>query len=142
MNTPDCMSIKTAVHLHLLSFVGFYFQFCVGAMKMNWTAKKRLLTLCYWIAITLLFLYDRSYLIQKIGLGHFVACTLVRVALLLALACFHLYYLVPQFFAERRYVIYFTSVLLSLAVYVSLQSVYDIYLYGFIIGAVNYRGFW
>jgi hypothetical protein len=109
---------------------------------MKWPAAKRLLNLGYWIVITLIFLYDRSYLIQKVGLGHFAACTAVRLFLIISLAYLHLYYLIPRFFLAKKYVTYFSLLVLSLSVYVSLQSAYDIYLYGFVIGALYYRDFW
>jgi len=109
---------------------------------MKWLAVKRLLTLGFWIVITLIFLYDRSYLIQKVGLGHFFVCTAVRLTLIISLAYLHLYYLIPRYFSNRLYLTYFTLLILSLCAYVSLQSLYDIYLYGFVIGAVDYRGFW
>jgi hypothetical protein len=109
---------------------------------MKWPVVKRLLNLGYWIIITLIFLYDRSYLIQKVGLGHFAECTALRLSLIISLAYLHLYYLIPRFFSTKRYLVYFGSLVLSLSLYVSLQSVYDIYLYGFVIGAPSYRDFW
>lgn len=109
---------------------------------MKWPRSKRLLYLGFWIIITLIFLYDRRYLIQKAGLGHFTECTVVRLALIISLAYLHLYYLIPRYFSNKQYLKYFTFLILSLALYVSLQSLYDIYLYGFVIGAVSYRDFW
>ncbi len=109
---------------------------------MKWRLAKRLLYLAFWIIVTLIFLYDRRYLIQKIGLGHFAECTLVRLFLIISLAYLHLYYLIPRYFSARKYFSYFSLLILSLGVYVSLQSLYDIYLYGFVIGAVSYRDFW
>ncbi|MDB5087470.1 MAG: LytTR family transcriptional regulator [Mucilaginibacter sp.] len=109
---------------------------------MKWPILKRLLYLGFWIIITLIFLYDRLYLIQKAGLGHFTECTVVRLALIISLAYLHLYYLIPRYFSNKEYLKYFTFLVLSLGLYVSLQSLYDIYLYGFVIGAVSYRDFW
>jgi hypothetical protein len=111
-------------------------------MQTKWPAAKRLLTLTFWVIVTLLFLYDRSYLIQKVGLGHFFECTVVRLSLIISLAYLHLYYLIPRFFSPKKYFLYFFLLVLSLCLYVSLQSIYDIYLYGFVIGAVDYRDFW
>ncbi|CAN5498932.1 hypothetical protein BH09BAC6_BH09BAC6_35350 [soil metagenome] len=111
-------------------------------MHLKWPLVKRLLNLLFWVIITLLFLYDRRYLIQKAGLGHFAECTAVRLFLIISLAYLHLYYLIPRFFSAKRYVMYFALLVLSLGVYVSLQSLYDIYLYGFVIGAMSYRDFW
>ena len=111
-------------------------------MQLKWPSLKRLLYLGFWIVVTLIFLYDRRYLIQKIGLGHFAECTVVRLFLIISLAYLHLYYLIPRYFLEKKYVSYFSLLILSLGVYVSLQSLYDIYLYGFVIGALYYRDFW
>ena len=109
---------------------------------MKWPVAKRLLILGFWILVTLIFLYDRRYLIQKIGLGHFAECIAVRLTLIISLAYLHLYYLIPRYFSAKRYFVYFTLLVLSLGVYVSIQSLYDIYLYGFVIGARYYRDFW
>jgi len=111
-------------------------------MQLKWPGVKRLLYLAFWIVVTLIFLYDRRYLIQKAGLGHFAECTAVRLFLIISLAYVHLYYLIPRYFSERKYFSYFGLLILSLGVYVSIQSLYDIYLYGFVIGAVSYRDFW
>jgi len=109
---------------------------------MKWPLAKKLLYLGFFIIITLIFLYDRRYLVQKAGLGHFVECTVVRLGLILSLAYLHLHYLVPRYFSNKKYVNYFALLVLSLGLYVGLQSLYDFYLYGFVIGVVNYRNFW
>ncbi len=111
-------------------------------MQVNRPILKSLLRLGFWVLITLVFLYDRQYLIRKISLGHFTECILVRLALIISLAYLHLYYLIPRYFFNKQYFSYFILLILSLGVYVSLQSLYDIYLYGFVIGAVYYRNFW
>jgi hypothetical protein len=111
-------------------------------MQLKWPVAKRLLDLGFWLVVTLIFLYDRRYLIQKIGLGHFAECIAIRLFLIISLAYLNLYYLIPRYFLAKRYFLYFTLLFLSLGVYVSLQSLYDIYLYGFVIGAFYYRDFW
>ena len=111
-------------------------------MHLKWPVVKRLLNLGFWIVITLIFLYDRRYLIQKAGLGHFMECTAVRLTLIISLAYLHLYYLIPRYFSTKRYFLYSCLLVLSLGLYVSVQSLYDIYLYGFVIGAFYYRDFW
>jgi hypothetical protein len=103
---------------------------------------KQLLHLGFWMLVTLIFLYDRQYLLTKIRLGHFIECIFVRVTLIISLAYLHLYYLIPRYFSNGKYVIYFVLLILSLTAYVSLQSLYDVYLYGFVIGAYTYRNFW
>lgn len=107
------------------------------------TFSSRALHLLFWTVITLIFIYDRRYLIQKFQLPeHFVACVVVRMGLLISLVYFHLNVLVPRFFKKRQFVRYTLLLLLSLGVYVSLQNAYDIYLYGFVIGDIRSRDFW
>jgi len=103
---------------------------------------KRLMELGFWIVVTIIFLYDRTYLIQKIGLGHFAECIAIRLSLIISLAYLNNYVLIPRYFFNRQYFNYSGSLVLSLAIYVSMQSLYDIYLYGFVIGAINHRNFW
>ena len=111
-------------------------------MNAQWPATKKLLHLLFWVVITMVFLFDRRYLIQKAGLGHFAECTVVRLTLIISLSYFHIFYLIPRYFSTKRYPIYFALLILSLCVYVTLQNLYDIYLYGFVIGAISYRSFW
>jgi len=111
-------------------------------MTIKWPLAKKLLHLLFWVIITTVFLFDRRYLIQKVGLGHFTECTLVRLALIISLSYLHIFYLIPRYFSTKRYLTYFILLVLTLCVYVTLQNLYDIYLYGFVIGALYYRNFW
>ncbi len=104
--------------------------------------KKDLLAISFWLLVTIVFLYERRYLIYKAGLGHFLECVAVRVGLILALVYWHLNILLPRFFEAKKYLAYGVSLLLSLAVYIALQSWYDIYLYGFVIGLEGKYKFW
>lgn len=96
----------------------------------------------FWVIITLIFLYERRYLIEKASLGHFIECTIVRLCLLVSLAHLNMKYLLPRYFSARRYASYFMLLIISLFAYTSLQNLYDIYLYGYVIGDVDDRGFW
>ncbi|WP_057937255.1 LytR/AlgR family response regulator transcription factor [Algoriphagus resistens] len=99
--------------------------------------------LLFWAIVTLIFLYDRRYLILKFQLTeHFVACVVVRMILLISLVYLHLNVLIPRFFRNGEYPKYALLLLASLGMYVSLQNLYDIYLYGFVIGDIRSRDFW
>lgn len=116
-------------------------------MYLNSSVKKSISTkvfhLLFWTVITLIFIYDRRYLILKFQLTeHFVACVLVRMLLLISLVYFHLNVLIPHFYKTGKIIRYVVFLLASLLVYVSLQNLYDIYLYGFVIGDVKSRDFW
>jgi len=108
--------------------------------KINWS--RVLPQLVFWLFITLLFLYERRYLIQKAGLPNFVACVMVRLLLLMGLTYLNLLVLIPKFFARGRYIWFVVLLLLSLALYVVLQSAYDMLLFGFIIADSRRSGFW
>lgn len=108
--------------------------------KVNWSTV--LPQLGFWLFITLLFLYERRYLIQKAGLPHFFACTAVRLALLMALAYINLYVFIPRYFNRRKYVQFSFLLLLSLIAYIALQSWYDTYLFGFVISGGRDTVFW
>src|ERR1700759_4184721 len=111
-------------------------------MNAQWPAAKKAFHLLFWVVITMVFLFDRRYVIQKAGLGHFAECTIVRLTLIISLSYLHIFYLIPRYFSTKRYLTYFVLLILSLLVYVTLQNLYDIYLYGFVIGAISYRSFW
>lgn len=94
-----------------------------------------------WLVITLLFLYERTYLIQKAGLPHFVACVVVRVGLLMSLCYGHIQ-LVERLWVRRRYGLYALLITLALATYLLLQGGYDRYLFGFVIGDQERASLW
>lgn len=102
---------------------------------------KKIAHLLFWLVVTLVFLYDRRYLIQKAGLDHFAACVVVRLLLIISLAYLNLYYLIPKFFSPGKYFTYFSLLLTALLAYVTLQNMYDIYLYGYVIGDIESRSF-
>ncbi|HEY9004033.1 MAG TPA: LytTR family DNA-binding domain-containing protein [Mucilaginibacter sp.] len=109
---------------------------------MKWSVTRKLLHLLLWVIITTVFLFERRYLIQKAGLGHFAECAIVRLALIIALSYFNLFWLIPRYFSTKRYFTYGVLLVLSLCVYIGLQGLYDIYLYGFVIGMTSSRSFW
>lgn len=88
----------------------------------------------FWVLVTIVFLYDRTYLITKAGLPYFLVCSIVRLALLIALAWINLNVLIPRYLFLKRYAAYFGLVLLLIIGYLIIQSLYDYYLYGFVIG--------
>ncbi len=113
-------------------------------MKLTLNRKQALpdhASLLLWAAITGLFLYERTYLIQKAGLPYFVECTMVRVGLLMLLCYVHLNILVP-FLKQAKYIYYGLLTSLLLFVYLLLQGVYDQYLFGFVIGDRDWAGIW
>lgn len=96
--------------------------------------KHFFIHVAYWIIVTYVFLYDRSYMIYKINLPNFLVCAVVRMALLIGIACANTYWLVPVYLLKKRYGRYFLGVALLIIGYLALQSMYDIYLYGYVLG--------
>lgn len=111
-------------------------------MNIQRPATKKLLHLLFWVIITLIFLFDRRFLIQKAGLGHFAECTIVRLALIISLSYFNIFYLIPKYISSKKYLTYSVLLLASVGIYVTLQNLYDVYLYGFVIGFAGYKSFW
>ncbi|CAN5163279.1 hypothetical protein BH09BAC3_BH09BAC3_17720 [soil metagenome] len=98
------------------------------------TRLRKLYIVLFWILITLIILYDRRFLAQKIGLGHFAECTIVRTGLLIALAYLNLNFLLPRFFERGMYLLYGVGLAASVSLYLFLQQAYDVYLYGIVLG--------
>ena len=103
--------------------------FAIGhkQVSINWSS------VLIWVAITLLFLYERTYLIQKAGLPHFLACTGVRVGLLLLLCYGHNEGL-TRLLSAKKYGYYALLTGAAIAAYLLVQGLYDRYLFGFVIG--------
>src|SRR5690606_601553 len=96
----------------------------------------------YWIMITAFFIYEKKYMIVKAGLPSFVTCISVRLLLLIAIAYINLHLLLPRYLLTGKYLKYFFFVLLSIAGYLLVQSLFDIFLYGYILGPMRRNFFW
>lgn len=96
----------------------------------------------YWILITGFFLYEKRYLIYKASMPFFLACVSVRILLLIAIAYLNLHYFLPQYLLKKRYRQYFTAIILSVIVYLITQSLFDYYLYGYVIGPMRNSDLW
>ncbi|MGK6352188.1 sensor histidine kinase [Parapedobacter sp. DT-150] len=105
-----------------------------SAVKNGFIPRNRWIYPTYWILVTLIFLYDRTYLIEKAGLPNFFICSVVRVSLLIALAWANIHWLVPRYLLHRKYGHYFGLVFLLVIAYLVIQSLYDHYLFGYILG--------
>lgn len=88
----------------------------------------------YWVLITGFFLYEKRYLIHKASLPYFVACVVVRIVLLIGIAYLNNHYFLPRYLLKGRYLRYFSLIVLSVLGYMLVQSAYDYWLYGFIVG--------
>jgi sensor histidine kinase YesM len=103
-------------------------------MKSGLTARRSWIYLAYWVLVTIIFLYDRTYLITKAGLPYFLICSVVRITLLIALAWANIHWLIPFYLLQKKYAAYFWLVFLMIVSYLLIQSLYDTYLYGFVLG--------
>ena len=99
-----------------------------AAVRHSW------INMAYWILVTIIFLYDRTYLITKAGLPNFLICSVVRISLLIALAWTNIHWLIPHYLLQKRYGSYFWLVFLLILGYLLLQSLYDTWQYGVVIG--------
>jgi Putative regulator of cell autolysis len=97
-------------------------------------ARRPWIYIAYWGLVTLIFLYDRTYLIEKAGLPNFFICSAVRVILLMGLAWLNIHRLIPRYLLRRRYGGYFGLVFLLVIGYLVIQSLYDYYLFGYVLG--------
>lgn len=81
-------------------------------------------------------------MIYKAGLPSFVFCVLFRVGLLMLIAYVNLHYLLPRLLLKGRYLAYIAGVLLSIAGYLVLQALFDIFLYGYVLGPMRRNRLW
>jgi sensor histidine kinase YesM len=105
-----------------------------SSIKNDITVRHPWIYLAYWVLVTLIFLYDRTYLIEKAGLPNFFVCSAVRVTLLIALAWLNIHWLIPHHLLRRKYSSYFGLVFLLIIAYLLIQSLYDHYLFGYVLG--------
>ena len=108
----------------------------LSIQKLHLRSNRRvLLNLGYWVIVTIVFLFERSYLIRKAGLPNFMACTVVRVALLVGVSYLNSYVLMPSYLLRKKYFAYFALVFLLIIIYIVIQSFYDYFLFGFVLGS-------
>lgn len=96
----------------------------------------------YWVLITAFFIYDKKYMIVKAGLPSFAACVTIRIMLLIVVAYINLHYLLPKYLLAGKYIQYFSLVLLSIGGYLLVQALFDIFLYGYVLGPMRRDRFW
>ncbi|CAL1517453.1 hypothetical protein MMC2321_01189 [Chitinophaga sp. MM2321] len=82
-------------------------------------------------------MFEKKYLIHKASMPYFVACVTVRIALLIVIAYLNLHYFLPKYLLKKRYFVYFTAVFIAVIGYLTVQSLFDFYLYGYVIGPMR-----
>jgi hypothetical protein len=106
-----------------------------GAMQaIALPVRSRWVNGIFWVLVTIIFLYDRTYLIVKAGLPSFFLCSVIRIGLLVGLAWVNLHLLIPMYLLRKRYGTYFSTTLLLVIAYLLVQSVCDVIMYGFVLG--------
>lgn len=93
----------------------------------------------FWIIVTIIFLIDRRYLIEKAGLPHFLICSLIRITLLIAIAYINLYVLIPRFLIPKKYGRYASCVITLVVGYVLVQGLYDYFLFKAILAPIKHK---
>lgn len=105
--------------------------------KRTVSIKYALIHSAYWVLITGFFIYEKRYLIYKASMPYFVACVTGRVMLLILIAYLNLHYFLPKYLLKKRYAAYFMAVILSVIGYLMAQSLFDYYLYGYVVGPMR-----
>lgn len=90
--------------------------------------------LSFWILVTIVFLWDRKYLIQKLGLPNFFLCSVIRIGLLIGLAWLNMNWLIPKYLTKQKYTVYFVLTLVLVIFCLVLQGIFDYLMFGFLIG--------
>lgn len=97
-------------------------------------SRKDWVYLGFWILVTIVFLWDRKYLIQKLGLPNFFLCSVIRVALLIGLAWLNINWLIPRYLTRQKYTVYLLLTLGLVILCLVLQGIFDYLMFGFLIG--------
>lgn len=106
-------------------------------LKRGTTFRHALMHGAYWILITGFFIYEKRYLIYKASMPYFIACVAGRIVLLIIIAYLNLQYFLPRYLLKKRYLAYFTAIILSVIGYLAAQSLFDFYLYGYVVGPMR-----
>jgi sensor histidine kinase YesM len=101
--------------------------------------RYRLDHVLFWLATISFHAYNKSYIINKISTGDFVAELFVRNILLAGVIYGNLWLLIPRFFNTRRYGLYALTLSGLVVVYVLLKNLHDMYLYGYVVGDLERR---
>lgn len=101
--------------------------------------RYRLDHVLFWIATISFHAYNRSYIIYKLSIGDFLGELAVRNLLLAGVIYGNLWILIPRFFNTKRYGLYFLALSGTVALYVLLKNLHDMYLYGYVLGDIERR---
>ncbi|MDB5150963.1 MAG: histidine kinase [Mucilaginibacter sp.] len=112
-------------------------SFQLPFLKRGITLRHALMHSAYWLLITGFFIYEKRYLIYKASMPYFVACVTGRIVLLIIIAYLNLQYFLPWYLLRKRYVAYFAAIILSVIGYLTAQSLFDFYLYGYVVGPMR-----
>ncbi len=108
---------------------------------MNRFLKYKIDHILFW-ALTIFFHgYTRIALLQKTGLWQFLLELIVRNVLLAGVIYLALWRIIPQFTSGKRIFQPLLLLLGSLAAYVLLKNLHDVYLYGYVIGDQERQAF-
>jgi two-component system LytT family sensor kinase len=106
-------------------------------LKRSITLRHALMHSAYWLLITGFFIYEKRYLIYKASMPYFAACVTGRIVLLIIIAYLNLQYFLPRYLLRKRYLAYFAAIILSVIGYLTAQSLFDFYLYGYVVGPMR-----
>lgn len=112
-------------------------QFIPPLYRRSVTVKHAMLHTLYWVLIAGFFAYEKRYLIYKANLPYFFVCVIGRVVMLVVVAYLNIHYFLPKYLLKKLYLRYFLMVLLSVACYMIMQSLFDYYLFGYVIGPMR-----
>ena len=103
--------------------------------------KYKLDHIIFWGATVFFHMFTRLHLVAKAGFGQFILEIIVRNGLLAALIYGNLFFLIPKFAQQKKWVHYVFFLMVGFALYIAAKNAHDVYLYGFVIGDVERRYF-
>jgi two-component system, LytTR family, sensor kinase len=95
----------------------------------------------FWIATIFFHMFTRIQLIPKVGFGQYLLEIVVRNSLLAALIYANIFFLIPRFAQQKKWLHYIVFLLAGFAAYALLKNAHDVYLYGYTMGDVDRRYF-
>ena len=104
---------------------------------MNWFWKYNIDHMVFWTATVGFHMFTSMGMIDTVGPLQFVIEVLIRNGLLAAMIYINLMVLIPRF--SKQKIKYASLLILTVAAYVLLKNVHDVYLNGYIMGDENRR---
>jgi sensor histidine kinase YesM len=96
--------------------------------------KYKLDHIIFWAATVCFHMFTRISLLAKVGFSQFMLEVILRNTLLAVIIYINLFFLIPRFAQQRKWLVYISLLVLDFCFYIIGKNAHDVYLFGYVMG--------